>query len=418
MALRVLTALAPTRDFLRETARFVRTSAPGWVGGALAGLQAALFSFALVLIPVWVVTTSAAHATVSWSDATTNAARMWLLGLAVPWSVQQVPITLVPLGLSVLTMLMLAQLVRRFASVTWVAGTAAVVTFMAVSGFIAATAWDGDPLAGARLLRALAVSGVVALPATAWGLMRSQGAYMPWIESLRPEVKMAARSATATFAGIVGISALVLVASGLAHAHRIADAATALGVDAPGGVALASMQTLYSPNLVAWTGAWLTGAGFGAGESIQTSAAGVSALPHLPLFEALPGVIPVPFVAPLSLILVGAVIQTIATRGKPSSVRSLSADAAGVLVSAAALAVLVRVSQGSIGPGALAHVGAPALLTAGLAACWLGIGTASVWALKRAWLMWKPPIRRSSAIQTSRSLPSQNRRHTASSQSA
>ena len=38
-----------------------------------AGLQAALFSFALVLIPVWVVTASAEHATVSWSDATTTA---------------------------------------------------------------------------------------------------------------------------------------------------------------------------------------------------------------------------------------------------------------------------------------------------------------------------------------------------------
>lgn len=397
----------------------MRASAPGWVGGVLAGLQAALFSFALVLIPVWVVTASAEHATVSWSDATTTATRMWLLGFAVPWSVEGVAFTLVPLGLPAVTMLMISQLVRRFASATWVAGSACVVSFMAMVGFLAATAWEGEPLVGARVLRALAVAGALAIPATAWGLMRRHGAQLMWVSSIRPEVLSGARTAVALVAGVLAMASIVLVVTGLSHGHRIADAATGLGVDAAGGLALAAGSMLYAPNLVLWVAAWLSGAGYGAGQALQTASSGVSGLPTVPLLEALPGTAASALLGPVVLVAFGATVHLALVRRRKPSLAFLAGDLVGVAVAAAILSVGVRASQGGIGPGSLAHIGAPALATGALACAWLGAGTTLAWAGRKAALTWLPTIRRSeSVVQTSHTRRPQGQRHTVSSPSA
>src|SRR5664279_6300277 len=103
-------ATTATAHAVTQSVARVRAAAPGWVGGALAGLQAALFSLALVLIPVWVVSAAVSDSTVSWGQSSGAATRMWLLAFGVPWAVDGVTITLAPLGIAALPAILLAQL--------------------------------------------------------------------------------------------------------------------------------------------------------------------------------------------------------------------------------------------------------------------------------------------------------------------
>ena len=316
-----------------EAVSRVRTEAPGWIGGALAGFQGALFSLALVLIPMWVIAASAADAQISWGEAAGIASRVWLTGFGVPWAVNGVPVTLVPLGITFLTVLMLVQLARRFASSTWTAGFATVAAFAATVGLIAALAWGGATDSHMRITRAVVVAAVLAVPAVAWGLLRQKGAALNWLRRLPEAIRAGVRLAVAMGSGTVALAAIVLVVSTAGARHLVAESATSLGVDAAGGVALAFLETLYAPTLVVWVVSWLSGAGYVLGGVISSSAeAPTSTIPAVPLLATLPHAAGGALVwSPVVIGVLGAIVTMILRKRIGQGVRALPTIAIGIV---------------------------------------------------------------------------------------
>lgn len=354
----------------------VRTEAPGWLGGALAGVQGALFSLALVLIPMWVIAASAADAQISWGKATGMAARIWLTGFGVPWAVDGVPVTLVPLGVAAVTSLMLVQLARRFASATWTAGVAAVAAFCATVGVSTSLAWAGADDAGGRVLRATLVALVLGAPSVGWGLLRQRGAALTWLVRVPEFVRAGIRLAIAMGSGVVALAAVTLVVSTTAARHLIAESATSLGVDAAGGLALAFVETLYAPTLVVWTISWLSGAGYVLGDVISSSAvAPTETLPAVPLLATLPhaagGALAL---SPFVIGAVGAIVTMVLRKRLGQGVRALPTIGLAIALVAVAVGVVSRIARGAIGPGTLAVVGPQPAIAAVMIGLELGLG--------------------------------------------
>ena len=355
---------------------YVRTQAPGWVGGALAGVQGALFSLALVLIPVWVIVASAADADVSWGSATGVATRVWLTGFAVPWAVQGVPISVIPLGIPALTSLMLAQLARRFASATWIAGLAATVAFVVTVGTVASIAWADADDAGGRVVRAALVATLVGAPSISWGILRQKGATLGWLGAVPSWLAAGVRLACAQGASVVVLASATLMVSTVAGRHTIADAATSLGVDTAGGLSLALLETLYAPTMVLWVVSWLSGAGYLLGGLVTSSAQpSADTVAALPLLGALPtasgGWLAL---TPVVIVALGAVVAVMLGRRLGVGRQSLYAVGCATAVVGAATAIGSRLATGSMGPGSLGVVGPHPVIAALMLAAELGAG--------------------------------------------
>lgn len=368
--------LAGAARAVTEAVARVRTQAPGWLGGALAGVQGALFSLALVLIPVWVISVSAADAQVTWGTATGVATRIWLTGFCVPWAVDGVPVTLVPLGIAALTSLMLVQLARRFASPTWTAGVAATAAFVGTVGLCASLAWNDAADAQSRVVRALVVAFVMGAPAVAWGLARRKGAVLEWLARVPEFVRAGVRLAVAMGAGVVGLAAVTLAVSAVAARHLIAESATSLGVDVPGGVALAFLETLWAPTLIVWAVSWLSGAGYVLGDVISSSAeAPTTSLPALPLLATLPhGAGGALALTPFAIGALGAMFTFILRARVGRGMRALPAVGVAIVLVSVAVGVVSRVARGAIGPGSLAVVGPEPVIAGVMVGLELGIG--------------------------------------------
>jgi len=357
-----------------QAVQVVHQQAPGWLGGLAAGVQAALFSYALVLIPLWVFTAAADDASLTWSTSTGLAARVWLTGFAVPWAVDAVPISVIPLGIPLLSAAMVSQLARRFASATWGAGVVTVLTFVATICGICALAWQGAPDSGDRVLRAGVVAAVLAIPAVAWGLVRQQGARLPWLSHVPAPVRAGTRLALVMTALLAGTAALVCAASAMAHRHVLAQSATALGPDTVSGIAFAFLETLYAPTLVVWVVSWLTGAGY--------YLAGVDHLPGLsadpdtavPILASLPHGGALASWAPWLVVAMGAVSAWWLRRRLGDGRRALAGIAVGVGLSALAVGVAAVLAGGSMGPGRYAEVGPHVAPTVALVMAELGGG--------------------------------------------
>jgi len=379
-------ATSATAHAVTDSVARVRSAAPGWVGGALAGLQAALFSLALVLIPVWVASAAVADPNLSWGQSSGAAARMWLLTFGVPWAVDGVAITLAPLGITALTGIMLAHLARRFAAATWVAGIATVAAFAATVGFATTLAWASADDTTSRMTGAVVWATLLAIPAVAWGLLRQRGATMTWLTRVPLPLRAGARIGTAMTAGVTMLAGLVLVISASTQRHQIGAAATGLGVDSAGGTALAFLETSYSLTLVVWVVSWLTGAGFSlSGIDVSSAQPLPDTLPSVPLVWSLPqasgGLIAW---TPLLVMVLGAVV-VVATRSRlGSGWQSLGGIGIGVALAGAAIGGASGLAHGAIGPGSLASVGPHAVVAAVLATAELGGGAVAAWALWRA----------------------------------
>lgn len=367
-------------------ATYVRTQAPGWVGGALAGVQGALFSLALVLIPVWVIVASAADADVSWGAATGVATRVWLTGFAVPWAVAGVPISVIPLGIPALTSLMLVQLARRFASATWVAGVAATAAFMITVGTAASLAWSDADDAGGRVARAVLVAGVVGAPSIAWGIVRQRGATLAWLAAVPAWIVAGIRLAFVQGAFVVILASVTMVVSTVAGRHTIAEAATSLGVDTMGGLSLALLETLYAPTLVVWVASWLSGAGFLLGGVLTSSAQPpADTVAAIPLLGALPTASGGWLAAsPLVIVVLGVVAALALGRRLGAGRHSLYAAGLATGAVGVVTAIASRLATGSMGPGSLAVVGPDAAVSATLVAAELGLGALMVVAVRGA----------------------------------
>ncbi len=356
----------------------VRTGAPGWLGGAAAGVQAALFSFALILIPLWVMAAGSEDA-VSWGASSGLAARFWLLGFGVPWAVDGTPISLVPLGIPAITALMLVQLARRFGSATVTAGVFTVIAFSGTLALVAAIAWHGVPDAGDRVWRAVLVSAVMATPATAWGLMRQRGMSLAWLDSVPTWLRAGVRLAVAMLAALVVLASLAAAVSTFQHRGVMAESATALNPDAASGVALAALEMLYAPTIVVWVAAWFSGAGYDlAGLHVAPGSDVLSSAPMpLPLMGALPTWTSAG-AAPWLVVVLGAVCAYALRKRLGGGVWALAPVGVAAAIVTLVLAAAGRCAWGAMGPGLLASVGPSPWVFGALAAAELAGGAVAI----------------------------------------
>lgn len=345
--------------------------APAWVGGLLAGLQGALLSLLVVVMPVLAayVATSAdpTNAGVPWTRPLAFGGAVWLLAHGVPMTVGGSVVTLTPVGVTLLAIFTCHVSARRSGNATllsFAAGVAGYTGVTVVVALLVRTSTADGVVAG---FGAVVVSGI----GLATGLVRRPDARSlreltrPWWSRVSAPVR------TGVAAGVLAGALLVLAASItvtvwiLGGRATIGDILRGLGLDAIGGGVLALAELAYVPNLIVWGLSWLVGPGFHVGAGTVFSAAEVISgpLPAVPLLGALPkpdaagGLLAA---APVLLVVAGALAglwlrrRLVVERWSDSIVAcTLAAVTAGT-----GAGLLVALTAGSVGPGRMASVGA------------------------------------------------------------
>jgi len=361
--------------------------APRWVGGLLAGLQGALLSLLVVVLPTvtaYVVTSAdPTNAGVPWTRPVAFGGSIWLLAHGVPLTVAGDVITLTPLGVTLLAVFTCYVSARRSGNATVLSWAAGVGGYAAVAVGVAllVRASVADALLAA--LGAVVVAGL----GLAGGLARRPGA-RPLRDVLRPAWSRLPRPfRTGGAAGTLAAAMLLVVASAtvvlwvLAGRTTITDIIASLGLDPVGGGVLAVAEVAYVPNLVVWALSWLAGPGFHVGTGTVFSAASVVSgpLPAIPLLGALPqpdsagGLLTA---APAVLVLAGAVAGSWLRRRLVAErwTDAVVACVAAAVVAGGSAGLLAVLTSGALGPGRMADVGASGLVVGAMVAAGVLLG--------------------------------------------
>jgi hypothetical protein len=374
-----------------------RASRPSVALAALAGaavLATALVGLAAALVVVQTLDPTGA---LSIGGCTVLAGRLLLLAQGGELRTASGPIVLAPLvltaglawGLSRAARLVVRA--RDLTEVRPVAGVAGVVITVHLLLTLVLAA-GVDPGAQVGWLRTAAGTLVLGLVATGWGAGRESGLFDVLLDRLPGPARPLLR---AVLAGLLAAGALCLLIVGIAlvsDAHGYAALTRSLGGGAGGAVGLLGLGALLLPNAAAAVLGLASGPGFAVGAGTLVSVHGVTlgSVPALPLLAALPDTQAVPLLAFVSQAvpaLSGLVAGTALGRwfsddDGGSVVAGLCGLLAGVGLGLAGGAA-VAVAGGSLGDGALAHVGAPVLETALAFAAQSGIAAALAGAVAR-----------------------------------
>lgn len=351
--------------------------APRWVSGLLAGLQGALLSLLVVATPALAayVATSAdpANAEIGWPRAVAVGAVLWLMAHGGPVEAAGATFSLVPLGITALSVFAAYASARRSAHPTlsaWGAGIGghvlAVVAVLLLAG--QAGPLGTGPAGVVRLLLGSVLVAAVGIGAGTLRPRRVGELTRPAWSRVPPLVRAGGRAGTMVTATLVGVAALVTSAWVVGGRAATGDVIAGLGVDTFGGVLLALAQVTVAPNLVLWVMAWVAGPGFSVGAgTVYAPAVVVSGpLPALPMLGALPleGGGGVTWWVPLLVVIAGAMAGWwLHRRLEVTRFWESSAAAGCTALSAGLLAALLSLlAGGSAGPGRLSTVGAPAVV--------------------------------------------------------
>lgn len=357
---------------------------PSWLTGAGAGLQAAVLSLVVVVVPVLAAyvagSVDAQGSDGGWFAAAALGMDFWLLAHGVPLGTSAGTVTIVPLGLSALAVFCAFASARRSGTPSR-AGLAAgvgayVLCVIAVAALALPRGIDGGPTA-TRVLLTAALGGVVVggLGLAAGVTVRADAprlsvALAPLRRRVAREVWLGVGGGLAVVAGVVGLGGVVVVTWVLAGQAQIADIVASLQLDALSGIALAIAQLAFLPNLVAWAVAWLAGPGFavGAGSHFATTGVLGTTLPAIPVLGALPSpesVTPVATYWPAAVVVLGGLVGLVLRRrlGDVGPARALGTVAAAVGMAGVVVALLVGAAGGAAGPGRMGQVGASGLVT-------------------------------------------------------
>ena len=346
---------------------------PWPVAAAVGGGLAALVGWLLV----------AGVATLAWFTAISMplpevlqfSSRLWLLAHAGVITVGGFQVTLVPLGLSLVGVLLSrwaaayaagqAKLARLESPPVMLrlrqAGAVSALTAASYAGvYLVMSLTVGDRATLWRpVLVAFVLSCAGALPSALRGLeIRLADVAPRWVEAL---VRGARGGVLVGLAG----AALVLATAALAGAGRIGAIEKALALDPVGVVVWVVIALAYLPTALLWALSWALGAGFtvGTGSLVSLSGTALGMLPAVPLLGALPpaGVAPAWMLGWLVLgVAAGAVSGVLSVRSlgrEPGRlVASLVAAGAGTLT-AAVLVLACGAGTGDFGQLRLVDLG-------------------------------------------------------------
>lgn len=349
-----------------------------------------------------------AVAVVGWFTGTTGTAAAavragadaWLLGHGAGLRTDEMVVTAIPLGLSLLMGAVLWRVGGMVAHrlrdepadtgvLTWrttaIAATGLVVGYASAAALTSVLA--GTPAVETSPLRATigaAVLGVVfgggALLCAASAVVARGGEPLARIPE---ELRAAAVGGGAVAMSLLAVGAGLVSGALALDFSAAATVADSLRAGVVGGAIFLLFGVLLLPNACLLAVAFLVGPGFSLGTGTLVSPAGVTlgAVPAFPLLAALPdeGTPAVWTAALVALpVVAGAVGAAVALRRYPVYGLDRAALRGGLVgsVGGAATGLLTVLGGGSVGPGRLAEVGAPALEVALTAAVAAGLGGA------------------------------------------
>ena len=287
---------------------------PLWLQGVVELIVTALFSAVAVLAAMSAVWATKGFGDMEFSSVAAMSAHLWLLihgvplDLAAAFGASAGTMTLVPLGLSILPLLLCYRSGRRLARASYegeflIPVLSGSVTYALISSAI--YGWASPHPQPLQALNAALVPLGIVVAGLMWGgyrearsLSRMVGVdtaeqisqmsqYSRWAGSYAWAV---VRAAVVAFVALIGLGAVLLGIGILAGWSQIIATYQELHAGAVGDTAVTLLQLGFLPNLVIYAIAWSTGAGFsiGAGTSVGLTSSDVGTLPMLPILGAVP----------------------------------------------------------------------------------------------------------------------------------
>jgi hypothetical protein len=284
-------------------------------------------------------------------------AQMWLVAHGSGLVVGEAQIGVVPLGLTVVAVALVALVAHRvarreIADLGPFAGAVGMIYGISAAILSAVTSTDD-------VMTSIPRAAIGGLLVGAAGSAAGAGWRHRATFAVGEVPALLARGAGRALALVLGVSlALILVLLGL-HGQRAADMWGLLDPSLGGAFVLALACLLSLPTLVVWAAAVLVGPGFalGTGTTVDLTGSYLGAIPGFPTLAAIPAPGPFPpWVFVLGLVLPAAGIWCgLAT---PRVRVGAGAGAIGGLV----LGLLMAVSGGGIGPGRMVEAGPPPVM--------------------------------------------------------
>ena len=327
----------------------------------------------------WFLTDAGTHGTPS--DGLRVGALGWLMGHGSGVHVQGVPVTLLPLGITLVCAWVTWRTGHRLGDALsghgpdadriadgerdWTVPVAAalftagyVVVAVVTATLASTTSTQPDP---ARVvLAAFLLCALLAAPAIAVGSGRAG----VWAATLSPSVAATAAACRAVLKAWLAVAALAFLVALVLDFDTALNVQSQLGTDAGATVLLGLASLLVLPNAVAFSGAYLLGPGFTMGVHTIVSPAEVSigALPMFPMLAALPDAGPTPAWAPWLVAvppLVAALAVARALRRHPTLRWEEGAlhGCGGGMLAGVTFALLALLAGGAVGPGRMSDVG-------------------------------------------------------------
>ena len=287
---------------------------PLWLQGVVELIVTALFSALAVFAAMSAVWATKGFGDMEFSSVAAMSAHLWLLihgvplDLAAAFGASAGTMTLVPLGLSILPLLLCYRSGRRLARASYegeflIPVLSGSVTYALIS--LAMYGWASPHPQPLQALNAALVPLGIVVAGLMWGgyrearsLSRMVGVdtaeqisqmsqYSRWAGSYAWAV---VRAAVVAFVALIGLGAVLLGIGILAGWSQIVATYQELHAGAVGDTAVTLLQLGFLPNLVIYAIAWSTGAGFsfGAGTSVGLTSSDVGTLPMLPILGAVP----------------------------------------------------------------------------------------------------------------------------------
>lgn len=315
------------------------------------------------------------------------ASLIWLTSHHAPLATEVGTVTLLPLGLMLITVLPLRRAGRFVAAQVAQGRTGplpprnrllavcgvAVAVYTAVAGVVAASDLS-DP--HVPVLPAMGWAIVVAGAAGTWGVVRQLRGRVP-----TPPFAQAVAVAVAV---PLGLATLLTAATLLLGLGSIADVQGQVAQTGAEQVGISVLQLAYLPNVIIWAASFVIGTGFslGADHRLSPFASGQPVVPDLPILTVVP-VDPPNSTAllPILVALGGVLGAVLFARALPEARlrRRITRALAIALAAGAVWWLLMALSGGSLGDGRLDSLG-PAPGTVLVAVLLTGAGT-MLWAL-------------------------------------
>lgn len=350
-----------------------RPSLPGgailrqpWLLGILAALWAALIGLLLAALPMLILWLSDLEG--GWVEPVRHAGLLWLVAQGAPVSIAGITITLVPWGLVLIPLALLAVggawATRRSGdqeplALMWIV-IAGVLTYTAMGATVAVV--SSEPAARVDLLQAVMGCLVVSLLGLGWAVVRGAGLLqrLPLPEAVTVPV----RAGLLAIAFMVGIGAVAAAVSLLVGIDDAITMTRSLGAGLGGGIGLVVLSLAYVPVMVVWGASYVLGAGVTLGTQAGVSpflpAGAPVDLPPFPLLAALPQQAPpMAWALPVLGIIAGAFAGALIGRRLRSEQRLVRLAGAGgaAVLAGAGMAGLGWLSSGSLGTGTLVGLG-------------------------------------------------------------